>query len=129
MMTPMAGTPIPYRLLADMVVVAHFAFVLFVVLGGLLAARWPRMAWLHLAATAWGAAVEFTGWICPLTPLENWLRQRAGEGGYRADFLARYLLPLLYPEGLTRPTQIALGIMVITVNLLIYSWILRRYRR
>jgi hypothetical protein len=129
MMKRMTAAPMLYQIMADMVVVAHFAFVLFVVLGGLLVARWPRMAWLHLAAAAWGAAVEFTGWICPLTPLENSLRQRAGEGGYRADFLARYLLPLLYPEGLTRPMQIALGMVVITVNLLIYSWILRRHRR
>jgi hypothetical protein len=77
-------------------------------------------------AAVWGAAVEFTGWICPLTPLENWLRQRAGEGAYGDDFLARYLLPLLYPEGLTRPMQITLGVLVVVVNLLIYGWILYR---
>ena len=128
MVERMAGAPIPYHLLADLVVLAHFAFVLFVVLGGLLAVRWPGVVWLHLMAAVWGAAVEFTGWICPLTPLENWLRQRAGEGAYGDDFLARYLLPLLYPEGLTRPMQITLGVLVVVVNLLIYGWILYRKR-
>jgi hypothetical protein len=126
MVERIAGAPIPYHLLADLVVLAHFGFVLFVILGGLLAARWPGIVWFHLAAAAWGTAVECAGWICPLTPVENWLRQRAGEDAYAGDFLARYLLPLLYPEGLTRQTQIALGVSVIAVNVLVYGWILRR---
>jgi hypothetical protein len=128
MVERITGSPIPYHLLADLVVLAHFAFVLFVVLGGLLAARWPRIVWFHLTAAAWGAAVEFTGWICPLTPLENWLRQEAGESAYPGDFLARYLLAILYPEGLTRPMQIALGALVVSVNVLIYGWLLYRKR-
>lgn len=115
-----------YRLLADFVLWIHFLFVLFVVFGGLFAVKWHRIVWLHLLAAVWGAMIEFSGWICPLTPLENWLRQEGGAAGYRADFVARYLLPVLYPEGLTRKVQIALGIFVIVINLVIYSWVLRR---
>lgn len=115
-----------YRLLADFVVWMHFLFVLFVVFGGLLAVKWHRIVWLHLIAAVWGAMIEFSGWICPLTPLENWLRQEGGASGYRSDFVAQYLLPVLYPEGLTRKVQITLGIFVIVINLVIYSWVLRR---
>lgn len=118
-------TPFFYQLLADLIVVVHFAFVLFVVLGGLLAVRWRRVFWLHVSAAFWGAFVEFSGWVCPLTPLEVWLRRRAGEAGYRSDFVARYLLPVLYPEGLTRGIQIVLGAFVVAVNLAIYGWVLR----
>ena len=117
--------PVFYQLLADLVVGIHFAFVLFVVLGGILIVKWRRIMWLHLSAAFWGAFVEFSGWICPLTPLEIWLRQKAGEAGYRSDFVARYLLPVLYPEGLTRGIQIVLGVLVIAVNLAIYGWVLR----
>jgi hypothetical protein len=129
MMARMSAAPILYHLLAELVVVAHLVFVLFVLFGGLLAARCRAMLWLHLSAATWGAFVEFSGWICPLTPLEIRLREKAGEAGSRSDFVARYLLPLLYPEGLTRDAQVALGMAVIVVNLLIYSWILRRYRK
>ena len=111
--------------LADLVVLVHLAFVVFAVLGGLLAVRWRRLVWIHVSAVLWAAIIEFSGWICPLTPLENWLRQNGGEVGYRSDFVARYLLPVLYPEGLTRELQIALGSAVIVVNLAIYSWVLR----
>lgn len=114
------------RLLADLVLGVHFLFVLFVVFGGLLAVKWHRIVWLHLSAAVWGAMIEFSGWICPLTPLENWLRQEGGAAGYRSDFIAQYLLPVLYPEGLTRKVQIALGIFVIAFNLVTYSWVLRR---
>lgn len=119
------SAPVFYQLLADLVVGVHFVFVLFVILGGFLAVKWRRIAWLHVSAAIWGAAVEFSGWICPLTPLENWFRERAGEGGYRSDFVARYLLPVLYPEGLTRGIQILLGVSVVAVNLAIYGWVLR----
>lgn len=115
--------------LADAVLVAHFAFVLFVVLGGLLVLRWPKAAWAHVPAAVWGAAIEFFGWICPLTPLENELRRRAGEAGYSGDFVARYLLPVLYPEGLTRDVQLALGTTVLVVNLGIYAVAIQRNRR
>jgi hypothetical protein len=113
-------------LLADLIVLLHFAFVVFVVAGGLLTLRWPRAAWLHLPAAAGGAGVEFFGWICPLTPLENALRQASGAGAYGGDFVARYLLPILYPAGLTADVQLLLGIGVVAVNAAIYGWVLFR---
>jgi hypothetical protein len=118
-------------LLADAVVVLHFAFVVFVVSGGLLVLRWPRAAWVHAPAAAWGAAVALAGWVCPLTPLEVWLRERAGEAGYSGDFVDRYVMPLLYPDWLARPTQLALGVAVIAVNAAVYAlaWRLHHRRR
>ncbi|WP_454723647.1 MULTISPECIES: DUF2784 domain-containing protein [Cupriavidus] len=114
--------------LADAVVVAHLAFILFVMFGGLLALRWPRLAWLHLPAAAWGVAVEWGGWICPLTPLENALRERAGQQAYGGDFVQHYLMPLIYPDGLTRHTQFVLGALVLLLNATIYA-ALWRWRR
>ena len=119
----------PYRLLADLVVALHLVFVLFVVLGGVLVLRWPGVAWLHLPAAVWGVLIEFAGWICPLTPLEKALRGRAGGAGYPGGFIEHYLLPVLYPSGLTRAVQLALGVLVIGVNLLVYSQVARRARR
>ncbi len=116
-------------ILADAVLVAHFGFVLFVALGGLLVLKWPRAAWLHLPAAAWGTAIEFGGWICPLTPLENRLRELAGEATYRGDFIARYLAGFIYPEGLTRELQIALGAATLLINAAIYFVAWRRARR
>ena len=113
-------------LLADLVVLVHVAFVGFVALGGLLVLRWPRLAWAHLPAAAWGTVIEFTGWICPLTPLENELRARGSAAPYVGDFVARYLMPLLYPEGLTRGAQLGLGALVVLVNAAIYAQIIRR---
>ena len=115
-------------MIADLLVSAHLAFILFVVFGGLTVMRWPRLLWLHLAAVGWAALVELFGWICPLTPLENWLR---GPGGYSSDFVAHYILPLIYPTGLTRSAQIALGTAVLVLNAGIYAWIfsLRKKRR
>jgi hypothetical protein len=110
-----------YRLGADLIVMLHFCFVLFVLLGGLLLIKWPRLVWLHLPAAAWGALVEFSGWICPLTPLENWLREQAGDAGYAGDFIARYLSAILYPEDLARKVQVICGILVLSINLAIYS--------
>ena len=103
-------------------------FVLFVVLGGLVVLRWPRLAYLHLPAATWGVVIEFAGWVCPLTPLEQSLRLKAGEQGYSGSFIEHYLLPLLYPSALTRTIQVALGIIVIAVNLGIYGYLLRRRR-
>jgi hypothetical protein len=114
--------------LADLVVAVHFTFVLFVVLGGLLVLRWPWLVYIHVPAAIWGAWIEFTGRICPLTPLENALRARAGEKGYSGGFIAHYLLPLLYPSALTRTIQLVLGALVIVVNLCIYGYLLRRRR-
>lgn len=120
-----------YRLLADAVVVLHFAFVVFVVLGGLLALRWPAVAWVHVPAAIWGAVVEFAGWICPLTPLEGWLRDRAGQAAYGTGFVEHYVVPLLYPAALTPSLQWMLGSLVVAVNLAIYAvvWHRRRKRR
>jgi uncharacterized protein DUF2784 len=125
----MSAAPNLYRLLADLVVLAHLGFVVLAVLGGLLALRWRRFVWIHLSTVIWAATVEFFGWVCPLTPLENWLRVKAGETAYSSDFIARYLLPVLYPEGLTRELQLALGIFVIVVNLAIYGWVFRFWTR
>ena len=116
-------------MLADFVLVAHFAFVLFVGFGGLLALKWPRAAWAHVPAAVWGTAIEFGGWICPLTPLENRLRERAGESAYSGDFIARYLMPVIYPEGLTREAQVTLGAAVLAFNVSIYVIVWRRQRR
>ena len=115
-----------YSILADLVILLHALFVLFVLFGGLLIVKWPRMLWLHLSGVAWGAIVELTGWFCPLTPLEHWLRRLAGEAGYEGDFLQRYLLALLYPDGLTRGIQLALGAVVVLVNASVYGWLWHR---
>jgi hypothetical protein len=116
-----------FRLLADATVVAHLAFVLFVVAGGLLVLRWPRVAWAHVPAVAWGAWIEFAGWLCPLTPLENWLRARGGQTVYTADFIDQYVVPMLYPPGLSRDLQWLLGGLVLAVNAGVYFVVLRRH--
>jgi hypothetical protein len=113
-------------LLANALVLLHLAFIVFVVGGGLLVAWEKRLAWLHLPAAAWGALVEFMGWICPLTPLENRFRTLAGESGYEGGFIEHYLLPLIYPETLTAATQYVLGGLVLAINFLIYFWLWRR---
>lgn len=119
----------PYRLLADLVLVLHAAFVVFVILGALLVLRWPRIAWVHLPVALWGAGIEFVGGICPLTPLENHWRRLAGELGYPGGFVEHYIVSVLYPAGLTRTTQVVLGALVVVVNLAIYALVLRRHRR
>lgn len=118
-----------YRLLADATVVLHLAFVAFVLFGGLLVLRRPSLAWIHVPAVAWAAFVEFVGWICPLTPLENWLREQGGQAAYSSSFIERYLLPLLYPSALTRELQWLLGGLVLVVNAAVYLVVLRRTRR
>lgn len=115
-------------LLADAVLLLHLVFVLFVLFGGLLAITWRKAIRLHLPAAAWGAFVEFSGWICPLTPLENWLREQGGGKGYDGDFVGKYLPTLLYPDDLTRATQVVLGFIAIAVNLAIYGWLWKRGR-
>jgi hypothetical protein len=115
-----------YGFLADVVVGLHFIFVLFVVLGGLLVLRWPWVAYLHIPAAIWGTAIEFAGWICPLTPLEHWLRRQAGDAAYSGGFIEHYILPLLYPSALTREIQLLLGFLVIAVNLAVYGYWFRR---
>jgi len=115
-----------YRLLADAVVVIHFGFVLLVVAGGFLVLRWPRAAWIQLPAAVWGVLVEWSGWICPLTPLENWLRAHGGVAGYAGGFVERYFLPVLYPASLTRGVQILLGAAALAANLIAYARVLTR---
>ena len=112
-----------YNLLADLVVFVHLLFVLFSLMGALLVIRWRKIMWLHLPAAFWAAAVEFSGKICPLTPLENWLRIRGGGGAYSGDFIGQYLLWLLYPPGLTRDVQIVLGAIVVGINIGIYAYL------
>ena len=116
------------NLLADAVLVVHLAFIVFVVLGGLVVLRWPRLAWAHVPAFAWGALISFAGWICPLTPLENWLRRQAGGEPYTGGFIERYLTAAIYPQGLTRGTQVAIGVGVLLLNAFVYLLLLRRAR-
>ena len=118
-----------YRALADLVLVVHLAFVLFVVLGGLPVLKWPRLAWLHVPAAVWGVLIEYKGWICPLTPLENSFRARGGGAGYSGGFIEHYIQPLLYPAGLTRGTQIVLGSLALLVNLTAYGVVIARRSR
>jgi hypothetical protein len=116
------------RLAADAVVALHFAFVVFAALGGLLA--WHRLtyAWIHLPALAWAAYVEFSGSICPLTPLENRLRRQAGDAGYSGGFVEHYVLPVLYPAGLTPDAQAWIGAALVALNVAIYAVALARAR-
>lgn len=117
------------RVLADVVLLVHAAFVAFVVGGALFVLRWPRLVWLHVPCAVWGALIEFGGWICPLTPLENALRRRGGEAGYRGGFIEHYVTATIYPAGLTRHIQYALGAGVIALNVIIYALAIRRARR
>ncbi len=118
-----------YRLAADAVVLIHLAFVVFVVAGALLVLRWPRIAWVHVPAFVWGALIEFAGWICPLTPLENRLRISGGAAGYEGGFVEHYVIPILYPGNLTRALQIGLGVAVVLINAGVYGWLLMRRAR
>jgi hypothetical protein len=115
-----------YQSLANMVVFLHLLFILFIICGGLLLLRWPKLIWLHLTAISWGVAIELFGWICPLTPLENWLRQKSFESPtYSTGFVEHYLVPVIYPQALTRELQLLLPPVVIIVNALVYVLVLR----
>jgi len=115
-----------YRFAADVVVLIHFAFIVFVVLGGFLVFRRPRLVWLHVPAAAWGTLIEFTGWVCPLTPLEGMLRVAGGGSGYSGGFVEAYVVPLVYPTGLEQGTQQVLGAVVIFINAVAYGRLLLR---
>jgi hypothetical protein len=117
-----------YRVLADITFVAHLLFVMFVVCGGLLVVFWKRLAWLHLPALLWGVLLEWNAWICPLTPLENWLLERAGVTGYGGGFVEHYIVPIIYPNHLTHGMQLILGTSLLVFNILIYLWAFRRRR-
>lgn len=118
-----------YGTLADAVVVLHAAFVVFALLGGLLVLRWRRAAWVHVPAVLWAALVEAAGWICPLTPLENLLRSRAGTQMYPSGFIDHYVIPVLYPAALTRELQMVLALAVLVINVLIYTWVRHRLKK
>lgn len=109
-----------YKLAATALALFHGAFILFVVLGALLVLKWPKVAWLHVPAAVWGVLIEFAGWYCPLTRWENLMLRRAGEAGYSDGFVAHYIFALIYPSGLTRGIEIAIGVVVLVVNLGVY---------
>jgi hypothetical protein len=115
-----------YRVLADTLVAIHVAFVAFVVLGGFLALRWRRLAWFHVPAALWGAIIEFMGWLCPLTPLENHFRRLAGDGGYQGGFIEHYVIPALYPVDYTLGLRITLAVIVVALNGVAYWLYFRR---
>lgn len=117
-----------YQALADLVVVVHFGFIVFALLGALLALRWPGVLWVHAPAAIWAVAIELVGWICPLTPLENSLRGAEGAAGYPGGFIEHYLLPVIYPPGLTREVQITLGLGLLAINALVYRAVWCRWR-
>ncbi len=117
------------QIIADVLLIIHLCFIGFVVFGGFLLIRWNWMILVHLPAAVWGALIEFRNWTCPLTPLEQHFRSLAGQAGYRGSFIEYYLLPLIYPGGLTRSIQISIGIFVIVFNIAIYGYWLSRLRR
>ena len=119
-----------YRLAADALVGVHLLFVVFVVAGGFLMWRWPRIAWIHVPCAVWGALIELAGWICPLTPWENALRRAAGQEGYTGGFIEHYIIPVLYPGALTREIQVILGLLVLALNAVAYGKpVISAYRR
>jgi hypothetical protein len=118
-----------FHLAADLLLAVHLAFVAFVLFGALLVLRWPRLLWLHVAAVLWGVLVEFTGAICPLTPLEVTLRQMGGAVGYQGDFIGHYLTTMLYPAGLTRELQIGLGFVALVPNAVVYGYLVMLKKR
>jgi len=118
-----------YPLAADGVLLLHLAFTLFAVLGGLLVLRRPSLLWWHLGAVVWGVVIELADWICPLTPLENFLRERGGEAGYAGGFIEHYVALFLYPENLTVKLRYLLGLGLVAVNLIIYGYVFLARRR
>ncbi len=119
----------PYGWLANAVLLAHFGFVVFVIIGGVAVLRWPRVAWVHLPAVIWAALIEYADWICPLTPLENTLRQAGGEAAYSGGFIDRYIGSIVYPTGLTRGVQVVLGSLLLLLNTFVYWRLLRKKAR
>ncbi len=119
----------PYRTLADLVLLVHLSFVVFAVIGGAAVLRWPRLGWIHLPAAVWAVLIEYAGWICPLTPLENALREAGGGAVYAGGFIDHYVESVLYPAGLTRAIQVALGTAVLLLNVFVYCRVIWRGRR
>ena len=118
-----------YRLAAEAVLLLHLAFIVFVILGAAVAARWRWLVPVHVAAATWGFFIELTGRVCPLTYAENYFRLQSGESGYTESFIEHYLLAIIYPAGLTREIQFVLAAVVVVINVAIYGWLFRRRRR
>ena len=118
-----------YQWLADAVLLVHLGFVVFVVIGGVAILRWPRLAWVHLPAVIWAVLIEYAGWICPLTPLENALRQAGGEAAYAGGCIDHYVAIVLYPDGLSRSVQVVLGSLLLALNATVYWRLVRRWKR
>ena len=118
-----------YSFAADLLVVIHLVFIIFVILGAVLVYKWRWIIYLHIPAVIWAALIEFKGWICPLTPWENQLRQAGGEAGYTGGFIEHYIIPIMYPDKLTQETQIILGVFVIVINIMIYIWVVYHFYR
>lgn len=114
-----------YQFGATATALVHLAFIVFVIAGGFAVVRWPKLAWIHLPAAIWGSLIEFAGLYCPLTTLENWFLSMAGRAGYGGGFIAHYILAVIYPQGLTRGMEIAIGVVVVAVNAGIYYRIFR----
>ncbi|HEX2060440.1 MAG TPA: DUF2784 domain-containing protein [Thermoanaerobaculia bacterium] len=114
-----------YSIAATAIALLHLAFILFVLLGGLLVLRWPKLAWVHVPAAVWGVLIEFFGWWCPLTKWENHLLRAAGRAGYDTGFVAHYIMPIIYPPGLTRGMEIAIGVVVLIINASVYVKVFR----
>ena len=117
------------RIAADLVLVSHLAFILFIIFGGLLVVKWRWVVWLHVPSWIYGALIEFVGWTCPLTPLEQRLRRAAGQGGYEGSFVEHYLVPIIYPSGYSFGLRMALGTAVVLLNVGVYAWVIRRRTR
>ena len=114
-----------WHLAATATALLHLAFIVFVIAGGFLVLRWPRLAWIHLPAAIWGSLIELAGWWCPLTKWENYFLRRAGQAGYGGGFIEHYLMPVIYPAGLTREVEVAIGILVLAVNAGVYAKVFR----
>jgi len=127
--TPHRRRSMLYKLSADLLVLLHLGFIIFVIVGGFLVVKWRWLCLLHLPAAVWGALIELQGWLCPLTPLEQRLRLAAGEQGYAGGFVEHYVLPVIYPQALTRDIQLGLGAFVIVINLAAYAWVLFQLTR
>lgn len=114
-----------YQIAATTIALLHFAFIAFVFLGGLLVLKWPRLGWVHVPAVVWGVLIEFFGWWCPLTKWENYFLREAGRAGYDTGFVAHYIMPVIYPPGLTRGMEIAIGLIVLIINVSVYVKVFR----
>lgn len=118
-----------YQIAADLILFIHFSFIVFVIAGGVLVFKWHWLIWLHIPAVIWGALIVIVGWICPLTPIENMLLKAAGGETYSVSFIERYLVPVIYPSGLNREMFITMGVVIIVVNLIVYTILFVKHKR